>query len=42
MITADKLLQYAPRIKNAQLHAVALEQERLASSWEANCLKASL
>lgn len=32
MITADKLLQYAPRIKNAQQHADALEQARLASS----------
>lgn len=32
MITAEKLLQYAPRIKNAQLHADALEKARLTSS----------
>ena len=32
MITADKLLQYAPRIKNAQEHADGLERARQSSS----------
>ena len=32
MITAEKLLRYAPRIKNAQQHAQGLETARLTSS----------
>lgn len=32
MITAEKLTQFAPRIKNAQQHAEALEKARQASS----------